>query len=409
MLPLMLCFLRFSSLFFASFLFLSGATAREYQLAISAGEKPRLGAVASFSLPGDLDGHPVLLDSSGADVALQQGADGKAFFFLPRLEQGETATFVLKGDTEGEASPVTVETVPDNGRLKLSVEGVPVLYYQAEKREFPRPGIDPIYARGGFIHPLLSPSGKVLTDSYPEDHVHHHGIWAPWTRTEFEERTPDFWNMAQGSGTVEFVEIDETWSGAVHGGFQTRHQFVDLSAPEPVVALNETWTVKVYNGRDDERAYNIFDLTIVQETASSSPLTLPEYHYGGLGFRGNGDWVGNDNTFFLTSNGETDRVAGHATRADWCHIGGEVDGDLTGVAILGHPGNFRAPQPMRLHPNEPFFCYAPSQLGDWEITPEEPYVARYRFVTMDGPPDQNELDQFWNAYAHPVEVKIEAR
>ena len=57
---------------------------------------------------------------------------------------------------------------------------------------------------------------------------------------------------------------------------------------------------------------------------------------------------------------------------------------FTGIAILCHPENFRAPQPMRLHPKEPFVCYAPSQLGDWAIEPGRPYVSRYRFVVKDG-------------------------
>jgi hypothetical protein len=102
-------------------------------------------------------------------------------------------------------------------------------------------------------------------------------------------------------------------------------------------------------------------------------------------------------------------VKAHATRARWCHIGGEVDGKLAGTAILGHPDNFRAPQPMRIHPNEPFFCFAPSQLGEWQIEPGQPYVARYRFVVMDGEPDPALLDAYWAGYANPTQARIEPR
>jgi hypothetical protein len=85
-------------------------------------------------------------------------------------------------------------------------------------------------------------------------------------------------------------------------------------------------------------------------------------------------------------------------------MGGFVNGTLTGIAVLDHPGNFAAPQPLRLHPSDPFFCYAPSQLGDVRIEPGKPYVSRYRFVVMDGPPDGMELDRLWNDYAHPPKV-----
>jgi hypothetical protein len=138
-------------------------------------------------------------------------------------------------------------------------------------------------------------------------------------------------------------------------------------------------------------------------------LKLPLYHYGGLGLRGNRAWNGTNACLFLTSEGVTDRVAGNETRGRWCWVGGDVDGTRTGIAILCHPDNFRAPQPMRLHPSEPFFCFAPSQLGDWEIKPGEPYVARYRFVTADGPPDATRLNHQWDDYAHPPKVEVTAR
>jgi len=102
-------------------------------------------------------------------------------------------------------------------------------------------------------------------------------------------------------------------------------------------------------------------------------LKLPKYHYGGLGFRGHWTWNGKDKTFFLTSGGETDRVketkpagAGATSAAMWT------------VRALASPScvtrKFRAPQPMR-RIDEPFFCFAPSQLGDWEISPGKPYVV----------------------------------
>ncbi|MCI0538598.1 MAG: PmoA family protein, partial [Verrucomicrobiales bacterium] len=163
--------------------------------------------------------------------------------------------------------------------------------------------------------------------------------------------------------------------------------------------------------------YWMFDLVSAQQCASSSPLTLLKYYYGGLGVRGNWVWNGTNNTFFLTSEGETNRVKGNTTRARWCHMSGLVDGAPAGLAILCHPDNFRAPQPMRLHPSEPFFCYAPSQIPaepsdpnnklSFQIKPGETYVSRFRFIAHDGPPDRAQLDRLWTDYAHPPQVKVE--
>ena len=102
-------------------------------------------------------------------------------------------------------------------------------------------------------------------------------------------------------------------------------------------------------------------------------------------------------------------MKGNETRARWCHIGGELEQGFAGTAILCHPDNFRAPQPMRLHPTEPFFCFAPSQLGEWQISPGQPYTSRYRFIVLDGPPDAQRLEQLWRQYAHPPAARLVTR
>jgi hypothetical protein len=271
--------------------------------------------------------------------------------------------------------------------------------YQAEPGELPRPDIKAEFRRGGYIHPVLSPSGKLVTDDFPRNHVHHHGIWAPWTKTKFEGREPDFWNMGQEIALVEFVAVDQVWSEGASAGLTARHRFVDLKAPGgPKAALNETWTIRAFAVEGPRPGY-LIDLISTQTCATTSPLELPKYHYGGLGFRGNWAWNGKTNGLYLTSNGDTDRLKINETRGSWAWIGGPVDGGITGTAILCHPSNFRAPQPMRLHPTEPFLCFAPQQLGDMAIKPGEPYVFRYRFVVADGEPDAKLIEQWWKDYA----------
>jgi len=49
-------------------------------------------------------------------------------------------------------------------------------------------GIDPIYARSGFLHPVNSPTGKTITATFPIDHAHQHGIFAAWVKTTYSGR-----------------------------------------------------------------------------------------------------------------------------------------------------------------------------------------------------------------------------
>lgn len=372
-------------------------------LTVKAGVTERRESVVSFKLPAALAAARSLIDKDGKAIPLQVDANGEATFILPHLAAGDMARFKLSTDAP---SAEAVKAQREGSTLKLTVDDKTVFRYQAEPSALPRPDIKPIFQRGGYIHPVFSPSGKLVTDDYPANHIHHHGIWSPWTKTEFAERKPDFWNMGDGKGRVEFVALDGFWSGPVHAGFEARHRFMDLTAPEPVNALNELWQVKLFHIKGNTNAYWVFDFTSSQQCATTNALKLPKYHYGGLGFRGNWAWNGKDNTYFLTSEGETDRVKGNETRGRWCHISGLVDGQRTGVAILGHPKNYRAPQPMRINPTEPFFCFAPQQLGDMEIKPGEVYTMKYRFIVADGAPDAKELNRLWEDYASPVEVVL---
>jgi hypothetical protein len=278
-----------------------------------------------------------------------------------------------------------------------------LMRYQAEAGELPRADIKEVFHRGGYLHPIYTPSGVLVTDDYPSNHVHHHGIWTAWTKTEFEGRAPDFWNMGDGKGRVEFVAVDDVWSKDGRAGFKARHRFVDLLVKPPKAVLDETWDVVVSSSEAGSNAppRTIIDLTMTQTCSTDSPLKLPKYHYGGFGFRGHGDWNGKDAWRILTSEGETDRIKANETRGRWCWNGGLVGGKLAGVTILCAPENFRAPQPMRVNPDQPFFCYAPPQLGEMEIAPGKPYVARYRVIAADGQPTREQADAWWKEWTEP--------
>lgn len=388
---------------------LSAATcspAAELRIRVSAGDFDRQDTIVSFALPDGKASPRALRAANGEYFQAQVDEDGRAWFVLRELARGESIELI--GVVGGERDPLApwVETVPENGRLRISIAGNPAVYYQAEERDFPRPGLNPLIKRGGFLHPIISPAGVVVSESYSIAHPHHHGIWTSWSRAVFEGRRVDFWNMHAGTGKVEPDKIARFWSGPVHGGFVARHRFIDLTVEEPKVALNESWTVRVFQAGNRGENFRVFELIKLQECATESPLQLLEHIYGGLGFRGRDEWSAPESAVFLTSEGITDRAEGNRTRPRWTYVGGIIGGETAGIAILGHPESFRAPQPARLHPEYPFFCYAPPQLGDWEITPEHPYKAAYRFVVKDGKPDAERIDRWWNDFAHPPAVEI---
>ena len=374
---------------------------------VDAGNWDRLETLVYFPLPEFKNKSLDLRAKGGALLPLQVDHEGMAIFILPKLAKDKTASYTLISQSPRNKSTILSKRVKD--KLRFSHEGRIILEYQAEPGPLPRKDIDKIFARGGYLHPVYTPRGKLVTDDFPLQHTHHHGIWFPWTKAEFEGRHPDFWNSADGSARIDFIKLENSWSGSVHGGFVARHRFMDLTAkPKPKAVIEETWEVRVYAITGGAKPKWIFDLTSTQWCSGASPLILPQYRYGGLGVRGNRQWDHEEDnpTLFLTANNVTDRKAGHATRARWCYMGGKVDGAQAGLSILGHPQNFRAPQPMRIHPKEPFFNFAPQQFGAMAIKPGEKYVSHYRFVVADGTPIAADLHRNWADLAHPPVVRV---
>lgn len=374
-------------------------------LTVEAGAYDRTNTLISFPA-GSLATDPRpwrLTGPDGRQIPVQMH-EATAWFIEPGLARSTTRRYRLES---GAASPAT--TAPDvqrqEGLLTLRVDHQPAATFVAGPGRLPRDNIRPEFLRGGYLHPLVTPSGRIVTDDYPPNHIHHHGIWTSWTRTRFEGRAPDFWNMGERKGRTDFESLGTVVEGPVFCGFQAELNYSDLLVSPPRPALREQWTVRLPAIVDPR--FRVLDFSSEQRCAGDSPLELPKYYYGGFAYRGPMAWNGPDAALYLDSNGVTQRKAANETRVRWHWLGGLVDGQVAGVAVLGHPENFRAPQPVRIHPTEPFTCNAPSQLGDWAIRPGETHRMRYRLVLLDGEPDAGLLDRLWNDYAHPPVARLE--
>ncbi|MBI3465322.1 MAG: PmoA family protein, partial [Planctomycetes bacterium] len=105
-----------------------------------------------------------------------------------------------------------------------------------------------------------------------------------------------------------------------------------------------------------------------------------------------------------TSEGK-DRIDGNHTRPEWVSLSGKIDGQPAALTVMGHPTNYGFPQPVRLHPTKPYFCFAPMVLGEFKLEKSRPYVSRYRFLVHDGALDQVLNRSVWSDYAEPPSVR----
>ena len=385
----------------------AGAAADPVRVSVAAADVDRLVVTASMLLPSSASPRSQLRDAAGRIYPLQVEANGSARFVIPRQRAGESIGLTLVDGSSGADQVAVARSASDLG---INVAGQGVLAYQMDRDQLPRADIDVRYKRAAYLHPVRSPSGAVVTGNFPANHPHHHGIWSSWSKVQFQGRATNFWETVEQKGNTEFVGLERSWSGAVHGGFVARQQMIDLTGGKSTAAVNETWEVTVLAVEGVAPAARVFDLVITQAAAAADPVVFPKYHYGGTSFRGRDEWNGKDNLVVLTSEGATTRDTANMSRVRWIYFGGVVEGGRTaGIAILSHPDNLHSPQPIRVHPEMPYICFAPVQMGDIRLEPGRPYVARYRYVVTDGAPDRARIEAHWNGYARPAAVTVDAR
>src|SRR4030042_91314 len=266
------------------------------RITVDAGDYTRIDTPVSLDLSGMPFGFPddrlILVEVKGdqrvpVSIQLEPGSPPRLWWIL----SGETPA---DGRRFYELSRSSVSLIEGSG-IQVTKDDSVLVFKKGEQKILqynhaivPAPeGQSKLYDRGGFIHPLWSPSGSILTNIHPKDHYHHLGIWMPWSHTDFEGKPVDFWNLGEGQGAVRFSRFLSTTSGPVYGGFQAEQDHVALqTADGEKVVLKEVWDVRVYNVGGPGKGGWRLDFVSTQRCVADSPLLLEEYRYGGLGFPG---------------------------------------------------------------------------------------------------------------------------
>jgi hypothetical protein len=343
---------------------------------------------------------------------LEPGHSAKLWFILEGVSsKNSTRNFILKTEEKTEKPESKVKLVKSHKDLNLLMNEKPVLSYRFETT-FPPEGVNPLYKRSGFIHPLWSPGGEVLSRIQAPDHYHHYGIWGPWTLTHIDDREVDFWNLAKGQGTVKFASFLSQTEGDIFSGFKALQQHIDFGAQgADQVAMNEILDVRVWSV--SEKVW-VIDYTTTLNSPLPNGIMLDAYRYGGgIGFRATEKWH-KDNCTVLTSDGKT-RADADGSFARWCIVEGESDVNegRSGILFLSHPANRMHPEPMRVWPldanggrGDMYFEFVPIRHDDWKLESLQDYTLKYRMVVFDGDMNAETAEKYWNSFAKMPQIEI---
>jgi type 1 glutamine amidotransferase len=386
---------------------------------VASGDFERHNSPLSFSLEGiALPAGQVQLYELSAQgktavpFQIEQGESKRIYWILSgKTPAGSKRIFELRSGA-GAKSSSQINAVREKGAIVFQNNQRNVLRYQYAEAEVPA-GKSELFRRGGFIHPLWSPKGEVLTRIQPSDHLHHYGIWNPWTSTLFEGRKLDFWNLYKAEGTVKVVGLPVFTQGSVLGTLNAKHEHVDLMAPSPTgskAALEESWNLKIWN-TGDANAPQVIDFQSVLHCATDSIFTIKAYTYQGFGFRATEKW--DDNTARLLTSEGKGKSDGNATRARWIDARGVSNFGQSGVLFMTHPLNYNYPEQLRLWgtgqnegKSNVFINFNPAQEQDWVLNPGQSYALNYRMVTYDGELSAETLEKIWQDYANPPKVQV---
>ncbi|MGB3799663.1 MAG: DUF6807 family protein, partial [Lewinella sp.] len=105
------------------------------------------------------------------DVPVQY--DGKQLCWqLPQTPAAGQRTYALLAKDPTADANQGVLAEEGDGKVVFHIGDREVLTYQDAPVDVPE-GVDPIFSRGGFVHPLRTLNGATLTRIQPPDHYHH--------------------------------------------------------------------------------------------------------------------------------------------------------------------------------------------------------------------------------------------
>lgn len=238
---------------------------------------------------------------------------------------------------------------------------------------------DPALPKPG-VHPLMTPSGTVVSGWEMSDHVWHRGLWF----TIKLINGSNFWEENAPYGIQKSAAIPTArLLGPMHARIE--HTLIWTSDATGDV-ISETRTIDI---RQDDHGIRTIDwstrLTMLKDLLLDRTPYTTWGGYGGMSFRGSREL--HDAAFLLPSGDEKPALVGEPH--PWSLLQASVDGGLkrrVSVGLIDHPSNPRSPAPWYsktaggfVFANAAFLFHEPMS-----VTRGSTLAMKYRIHLRDG-------------------------
>ena len=287
----------------------------------------------------------------------------------------------------------------DDKSLKLSDGQQPVLVYNHGVITDERvPQNDHRRSRACYIHPLWGISGEVLTDDFPKDHYHHHGVFWTWPHVGVEGEHYDLW--AGPNIKDRFVRWICRQTGPVAAVLAVENGWF---VGEKKVMIERVW-MRTSKVSDDTRSLDL-EFTWIP---ADKPVTLQGAagkSYGGLTVRFAPR--SREDTLITVPSGRTTEDMPEAPLA-WADFTSKL-GDAaarSGAAMFVHPGHPDYP-PTWLTRHYGAMCIGWPGVKARTFQPGEPIRLNYRIWIHKSVVEPDQLKRAYGAYVTATKVEWE--
>lgn len=271
-----------------------------------------------------------------------------------------------------------------------------ILNYQVSNKSFKG-----TYKRSNYIHPLYTLDGEILTEDFPEDHLHHRGIFWAWHQLYIgDKRIGDGWDIKDFSWDVKSVK--EIKQNDNTKAIQTEvlwksNLWLDPNRNKKAF-VSENTTIKVYPSKKTYRQIDIEISIKALEANMRIGGSENEKGYGGFSQR-----IKLNNAIkFTSSSGNIMPENLPVNAGNWMDISGTlgIDSTLAGLSILCHPDNPGVSNQWILRSKRSMqnAVYPFPGANTVPLSKTKPTVLRYRLLVHKGDANAIDIPSIYSAY-----------
>ncbi len=264
----------------------------------------------------------------------------------------------------------------------------PVLFYQSAPKS-----IDGKFERANYVHPLHNLDGDIITEDFPDDHLHHRGIFWTWHQVWVgDQRIGDPWICQSFEWDVRSRGIELRTDGSVKLSAAMDWKSPDFrderGAKIPIV--RERTSIAVYPATD---AYRLIDFEI------GLRALVPGVKIGGSeddkGYGGFSPRIQlNPEQIFTSEAGVLEPAKTAIDAGPWL----DISGKKSGITILSHPSNPGHPQSWILRRARSMQNAVYPGREPVAVSMTEPTVLKYRLVLHRGDMEAKALSEIHAQY-----------